>query len=493
MNLRRSGAGIHIRWIASFALFWSAVLVGCERDNSVSVDRNRPPETFITQGPDISADPEDPTDVFYRVHLYWRGEDVDGTIAGFRYAIDDTSDPSNWGFTEKTDSTFRFQAGEVGALEHLFLIRAVDNLGKQDPSPDTLRFESFTSATPVVEYITPEITVVNDAGTFTGLEKGDTVLVNSDVTFVWSGSDEDGEVVGWESIFGSEAPVRHERNDTTRTITNLISSPHEFVVRAIDDAGAVSDEGGFFEFTANFDPRTEIQSPIQSRTRRPWLSGADTVLVLNHAPGDTIPLNATVQWCWDSTDPDGPIVDYLWNWIGQPGLSGVTTNTCIDLIDEPFDSAGVVVIRPRPLSRTFLGAPVNLEVRGRDVYARAEGRPQRLQFFVNYPPTVDLFEQPNVPANTPVEFLFSGDDIDGNPQQLRYRWQFDNELSSPLVEFGPGETLKIDAFFNESGLHTLRLWAQDAGGTESESEPDEIQFQVLPPAPGSPTLSGGAP
>jgi hypothetical protein len=487
MNLRRSGADIRIRWIASFALFWGAVLVGCERDNSVSVDRNRPPETYVTQGPEISNDPTDPTDVFYRVHLYWRGEDPDGTVDGFRYAVDDTTDPGAWGFTTKTDSVFRFQAGEVGTLEHLFLIRAVDNLGKQDPSPDTLRFESFTRSTPVVQFQNQLVAIQNLEGTSQGLFPGDTVLVNSSVTFVWSGSDEDGEVVGWQSIFGSEAPVQHARDDTMRTVRNLVSGRHEFVVRAVDDAGAVSDEGGFFEFFANYDPFTVIREPIMSRLRRPWRTGADTLLLMSHFPGDTIPLNSTVQWCWDSTDRDGPIVDFLWSWVGQPGLSGVTTNTCVNLIAEPFDSSGVTVIRPRPLTRTFLGAPVSLEVRGRDIYGKAEGAPNRLQYRVNYPPTVSLDGVPDnqVTPNVPVMFTFQSNDIDSNPQLLRYRWQFDSELVSPLVQFAAGQPLKIDAFFqgSEAGGHTLRLWAQDAGGSESESEVSMYSFIVLSPEP----------
>src|SRR5678816_27840 len=95
MALRSSTT--RVRWgsFLSFGFLGALLAFGCERDDSVTFDRNRPPETFITQGPENSID-DDPTDLFYRAHLYWRGEDLDGTIAGFRFAIDDTSDPGKW-------------------------------------------------------------------------------------------------------------------------------------------------------------------------------------------------------------------------------------------------------------------------------------------------------------------------------------------------------------------------------------------------------------
>src|ERR1700752_4449172 len=89
--------------------------VGGERGETAAVDRNRPPETFITEGPVNSEDPDDPTDLFYRAHISWRGEDVDGRVVGFRYAIDDTTDPGAWGYPTQNDSVFRFQVGAVGS------------------------------------------------------------------------------------------------------------------------------------------------------------------------------------------------------------------------------------------------------------------------------------------------------------------------------------------------------------------------------------------
>jgi hypothetical protein len=490
MTLRRSRAASRIRWIVSFALFWGGILVGCVRDATVNIDRNRAPDTFVTEGPPVSANPRDPTDIFYRAHLYWRGEDVDGTVDGFRFAVDDTSDPSAWTYTTRTDSTFRFQAGEVGAKEHLFLIRAVDNLGKQDPSPDTLRFEAFTTAAPVVHYVNDQIEVFGGGNSPAppqfGLSPGDTVLVNSSIRFVWTGSDADGEVVRWESAFGSENPVQHARDDTTRLVTGLTSGPHQFLVNAFDDAGAISATGGLFELTCNFDPKTTINSVV-STLPRPWL-GPDSTLIITHDLShpdhpDTIPYCATLKFAWTSEDPDGPVVRYYWR---VAFIQGSTENTIVDTANEPwFDPVhNMVVTDPRPLNTTSLIVPLQLQVAGEDVYGNVETKPTPVPLYANFPPVVTAQQVGIVNAGVPVHFPFSGYDRDGHPDSLRYRWQFDNNLPSPLTSFPPG-ALKIDAFFqaSEAGNHQLKIWAQDNGGAASESEPALVAFTVVVPGP----------
>lgn len=502
MTLRRSRAASRIRWTVSFALFWAAILAGCERDESVSVDRNREPETYVTMGPRQPVSPQDPTEIiFYRAHLYWRGEDVDGTVAGFRFAVDDTTDPGSWTYTTRTDSTFRFQAGEVGAREHLFLVRAVDNLGKQDPSPDTLRFEAFTLSAPTVEYKNNQIEVFGGGSRSArrGLSSGDTVLVNSNIKFVWSGRDDDGYIVRWESRFGSQEPVLHEREDTTRTVYGLASGPHQFLVSAFDDAGAISATGGLFDVISNFDPKTTITSVISSLPR-PWLEGnpptgdstlIDTLNLSSPDEPDTIPTGSTLRFCWEGEDPDGPIARYFWK---ISFISGSTENECVDTISEPWiDSQGQPTTAPRPLDVTSLVVPVQLSVRGQDVYNNVENRPTVIPFYVNFRPTVDIDPVATVPSGTNVHFTFTADDHDGDPDSLTYAWTFDSPTApSTFVHLDP---LRIDAFFGpgETGNHQLRVWAQDLGGAASRSEPDAQSFTVTAPPGPEPSRRPGAP
>ena len=85
MTLRQSQAASRLRWTLSFGLFWVAILAGCERDNSVNTDTNRPPETFVTAGPLPSTDPLRPTLAFYRtlteLAAEWIAQEVKGALA----------------------------------------------------------------------------------------------------------------------------------------------------------------------------------------------------------------------------------------------------------------------------------------------------------------------------------------------------------------------------------------------------------------------------
>ncbi|MCA9750875.1 MAG: hypothetical protein KC591_01675 [Gemmatimonadetes bacterium] len=472
---------------ALLALSWAVVMAGCERDKSAQVDRNRPPDTFITEGPESSADPRRPTQVFYQVHLYWRGEDVDGSVAGFRFAIDDTTDPSSWSYTTKTDSVFRFSAGEVGAKEHLFLIRAVDNEGKQDASPDTARFESFTVAPPTVAYDTTKIAYTNADGSFVGLSSRDTVLVNSTVTLFWTGSDADGEVVGWESIFRNQL-IEHDRNDTTRTIGPLASGEHELTVRAVDDAGAKSTSGGLFVVVSNFDPKTTIDpASIRSRVVRPWLTGPDTLLEIQHFPPggpvqDTIPFGASLAFDWDSEDRDGPVVSYTWS-LGF--LSGETMGEHINT-----DSLVVCEFQGDDLVCDTVSVPLEMDqrarnplvVRGKDIYNRSEGNPIPVNLFYNLPPTVVIADSVNsFPAGT-IRVWFQGDDRDSDPRNLQYSYRLDDNS-----EVGPFELDEPESSFvqfqispAEFGAHRLIVRAFDQSLSDRPSVPDTLDFSVSP-------------
>ncbi len=486
MSLRRQRPSIRPPLTAAFVVLGGSLIFGCERDDTIQVDRNLPPETFITDGPVASPDPENPTDLFYRARLFWRGEDRDGTVSGFRFAIDDTSDEAAWIFTTRTDSTFLFQSGEVGSKEHLFLIRAVDNLGKQDATPDTVRFEAFTVDGPRVQFINSKCCYTNTSGTGCGLAGGDTVLVNSSVTFTWTGSDVDGEVVEWQTIFGAQQPIHHARNDTTRTIGPLTSGRHDFLVRAIDDAGAISTSGGLFTLYANFDPVCAIDSSaIRSELDITWLDGdpdVDSVHVTLHdltsaTPQDTIPYGASVSFCWECEDPDGPVTFHTWI---AGFISGTTDGLCIDTDSLcAFDpDSGYVVCRSRVLQEE--GTRVTLQVKGRDVYGRVPVRAPEIDLELNYAPKVTIDPvSGSIHASTPVRFTFSATDVDSDPARLRYRWWFDQEIPpGTFVEFAGQPQTEFRLF--SVGNHDLFVQAIDQSSLERPSPVERLIFEVIP-------------
>jgi hypothetical protein len=416
-------------------------------------------------------------DLYYRAHLFWRGEDADGTVQGFRWAIDDTSTAASWNWTTRTDSIFRFEVAEIGAQEHLFLIRAIDNLGKQDPSPDTLRFESFTTANPTIDTVfasaqSPQL------GRIDGLRSGDTVEVFSDITVCWDGSDLDGEVVGWESKFDAEGQWRfHELDDRCRTETRLDPGSHIMSLRAIDDAGAKSSVVRRFRIQSNFDPVTDIlEGTLFARLPRPWMG--DTLEV---GPGvtssDTLPLGATLDLCWQSSDIDGPVVRYSYS-LG--GVIGQTEATCISTDTTGTDpSTGAPI--PEPLPRSDGGAGLPFLIKAIDIYENVEQRPDTLALSVNHRPFVE-FTGPDlqvVPAGPPIQFEFTGRDADSDPATLAYRWRFSFEASSTQPALVYPDTFVTRAFTpSQVGDHTLTIWAQDASGNLRESLPDMITIRV---------------
>ncbi len=157
---------------------------------------NLPPETVLSSGPPDSTDSTN-----YRVHFYWTGADPDGEISHFDFIMVDhprsndsigpggmnpvivtvpAPDDPRWTSTTLIDSIFvtsadtlrrdpRPSGGESPAdvLQHpferwhSFFVRAVDNLGLPDPTPDYRSFNSKNLA-PTVALRPPVLAGLNE-------------------------------------------------------------------------------------------------------------------------------------------------------------------------------------------------------------------------------------------------------------------------------------------------------------------------------------------
>jgi hypothetical protein len=155
--------------------------LGCRKPMTPNIDRNEAPETWITAAPmdtltlrDKDGRPVDkdgnpiifpvlPTEIPVRFHLYWAGSDKDGAVAGFYYAVVETTavpvdgflpplpgpKPGQYSFTTRTDTTFVFTVSEMFAdRKHAFYIYAVDNRGKPDPTPARFIFSAVDKFPP---------------------------------------------------------------------------------------------------------------------------------------------------------------------------------------------------------------------------------------------------------------------------------------------------------------------------------------------------------
>src|ERR1017187_10241561 len=68
---------------------------------------NKPPTTKIFLSPDSTMSKQQSN-----IHLYWTGDDPDGTVMGFYFSWDGV----HWTFTTKNDSLFSLQIGAVDTI-----------------------------------------------------------------------------------------------------------------------------------------------------------------------------------------------------------------------------------------------------------------------------------------------------------------------------------------------------------------------------------------
>ncbi len=233
---------------------------------------NQRPSVELTQAPARA----DSTQYSYAYRIYWSGDDPDGQIDHFEYAIDPPSEAqvaagreTSWVRTLKHDELVRFASTRPDSTldpirpkatdHHTFVIRAVDN-SKSDSrysEPISRSFYTYTVA-PEVQIVSPRPNAFFEA------------QVGLSVTITWAGFDPDGSgqrrpvqyrylllgatdpryglarsvpdsllrfslatgFAGWDSLDGTGTSVRY---------TQLTpGTQHVFIVVAKDEAGAYS-------------------------------------------------------------------------------------------------------------------------------------------------------------------------------------------------------------------------------------------------------------
>ncbi len=239
-------------------LVFAGILVqtGCG-DNELGPDKVRPnqaPETVLSSGPPDSTD-----ETNYRVQLFWSGTDRDGTVNHYDFIMVDhppirdhiDGDPSDgdptrvivavpavddprWVGTSGTDSVFitladsllrsnRPGPGETDELVrstpfrrwHTYYVRAEDNEGMADPTPDDRSFNANNIA-PTIALQSP----INAGSEFTGPPV---------IVFNWSGEDPVNETTSIEPV-ASRHVIINSRVDISRPGNKYVSYPDSLYV-----------------------------------------------------------------------------------------------------------------------------------------------------------------------------------------------------------------------------------------------------------------------
>ncbi|MDM7914092.1 MAG: hypothetical protein ACE15D_01695 [Candidatus Eisenbacteria bacterium] len=515
------GIQFSIASLVAVAALWG-LLGGCREQSTAPIDRNSPPETFLTSAPGDSQT------TFYRVRLYWSGADRDGAVTGYDVAITDslpTEDEFTWRRTQRTDSLITFQVEETReVLGHRFYVRAVDNEGKIDETPAWVFFGARDNVPPEVHFYRNyafgpqgeirELTSTNpDFPT-------DTIPYGWGVSFAWSGSDGDRAVdrdgqeiqVGRvERFFRRLLPIESEWMGGTLSDTTAQYDPEYFTrvpsgsnyamqVRAQDDGGLSGSGFQTISFVWNQDPVTRIQRCDKPGVGPVPCFRADDVSFFS---GDTIPLpidpaqafpNVTLEA--SSHDPDPPDGDPVVTNIEWRSTSGAVFNPWrVVTADAPIQLAGVIT------------GDYVVMARGVDKLDRVESTPDTLLFFVNLQPLFvsqadstatgpfqqtpmpgDSFRLEDVAGGLPIRFLATDRDA-RTGEQMRYGYRFDGEFLyrdfQTLNQLVPYETLATPPGGSfQPGTYKIWVRAEDnsqQGGSSrgTRSRERSVVFRVV--------------
>ncbi len=486
-----------------------SALYGCRDELATEFDANLPPDTYLT------GVPAESTTAFYRVHLYWHGNDTDGRVVGYEYVISDSlpadEDTLTYSYTTRTDSVFAFRVGaSQQVLGHRFYIRAIDNDGAVDPDPAWTFFASLDLNPPSVRFtlaeaFDPELgTTVALTDSSAARTPADTVDAGWNVRFHWTGYDRDtmvdefgdtiqvGEVVAFEQML---VPVDPEAilvglEDTVRVLETLQSGRYLFRLSAVDDAGFKGLNPKLRNFVWNRDPQTRFLRAYREETgdSAVWIRATSEAWEGERVyfEGDTIPLIAAPNWGavqevsllvgargWDPDEQDDEEGNTIGRFQWRRG-SGRWDNFPDSTTLLPFDN----------LKTTSF----SLNARCADEYGRPDGSPAVLRIVVNRSPVlvdtldevgpvlqfpadngdVDLVTIQNNQGRLPVRVRATDPDSTTNTFQYSMRIVGETALFSGEDTPEPGEAYLGNLEFPNAQQHalqgvvdTLEIWIEE--------------------------------
>ena len=322
----------------ALVLLGGFTLTGCSKDK-LKTQRlpNQPPTVELTNAP-VSPDRSNP--YFYAYPVNWSGNDPDGRIDHYEYAIDPTPTSTVWIKTTKNQETIFFRASQPDPVRgntpatasdfHIFAIKAIDD----DGAESVVKQRAFFSFT-----VAPTVAITNPSPT--SLLRAQ---VTPSVRVEWSGSDPDGQFsqkpVKYkyqllelntdnefflsfpDSLRRREAATNWAGWDSTSADTQFVQftnlTPNKsylFVLIGFDEAGAYSPifnlNTNMLQFTAGFagtnGPRIHIFNQFIDFS---YQSGGYTTDPLREIPIE-IPSHRPIQIGWDAIPSPGSRIQYF--------------------------------------------------------------------------------------------------------------------------------------------------------------------------------------
>lgn len=498
------------------------VLAGCEDEEGVRPDINRPPETTMAVAPRPGSE------VFHKYRVNWTGIDRDGVVERYRIAsmpeealyggftnpedieaflFDILFDPDNpgstWFETDTTESLFVFRADSPNSRKHSLYISAVDNEGKLDLSPAATNFMAIDYGLPQIQlYFSSNIDTLWKFPVI----KGDTLPAYNEGEHVearikWEGYDPDGDIVEWRYRLDSGAERRLAPEQDRITFLYDPENPlgsdvwvgfHEFKLVAIDDAMARSDEY-VARFIVNHDPDTYVDSVWAFRNSK--LDPVPEVLIY---PSDGEQKRVwhfgRIRFKFHGYDqdkfPDTEISPAIFTWRIKGTL--ITSNpTWVAKATGEYINGQPVYADTVAAGREFdTDAPLELIIRSRDELGTIDGTPASLVFLVNYSPDIENVTYQQTAPGT-VRFDWEANDPDEDVgwtpavagALMRYRYRIDK---GPWYVFGTADLDPVTRHYRKYvvvqniavGSHTFTLQAFNQEYFTTRSDEWVLDFTV---------------
>jgi hypothetical protein len=373
---------------AVLAALGVAFATSCSTKVSGTLLPDQPPSVELTNAP-VSADVSTP--YFYAYRVNWSGNDPDGRVDHYEYAIDppavvirDTSKCNKgdtcWVTTTKNEEILFFRATQPDSIKgtnpptasdfHTFVIRAVDNQGVRSP----YKYRSFYAYT-----IAPTVTIDNPLPS---------ALLSAQVTpsvrIEWEGKDIDGQFTqkpvkykyklldladpnnqiflsNPDSLRRQESAKNWAGWDSTSADTQFVQftnltpgKSYMFVLIGFDEAGAYSPvfslNSNCLQLTAGFassnGPRIHIFNEFIDFT---YLSGGYSTDPLREIPIE-VPTKVNINVNWEAFPSPGSRIQYF-RWMVDGNINDETprsdeANDYIHWTQPSPTMPGAVTLRP---------------------------------------------------------------------------------------------------------------------------------------------------
>jgi hypothetical protein len=407
-----------------------AMTASCRRTQPSLIDRNQPPDTQLWYAPPDSSDYE------YKVHLYWRGVDNDGTTTRFIWAIQDTIAAQGLAWnpalrlrdyrlgrvTSRTDSVFSFRAFKdingVGVRKNrqAFFVASIDDNGVIDPEPAAVEFVATIGELPIIHFTT-HINGVSKPYHVTSTP-ADTVGMYLPFAISYHGTTTNGRLRGYQFFPLSTVIVipgagiwTEDLSDTMRTFANTLTDhlpagTFRFAAQCIDDAGAESPvDGGHFregvaQIVVNFDPDTWMTDAFFYSSKNPVPA---PINFTDNQP-DTVPYKAWLYFRYyahddprdtkvcspPAADPD-ECIDFKIRLVRDSARLGTSGHEDSGLLppSTPHDSDANSSTDSNTVN--IASFEYDLLAVGIDENGSRDGTPAKLHVIGNYDPSMDSF------------------------------------------------------------------------------------------------------